>query len=129
MKLSWTFFTVANAGWLSDLFKTNSEIEKVPVSSTLSTITQKITEKDEISENSMPLSEMTETTPTKPTSNKQSFDENLDRVLENLGNSDEIFDNSEVFVGVEVDENVPELLPLNPQPGLGMISITNYVRK
>ena len=129
MKLSWTFLTVANAGWLSDLFKTNSEIEKVPVSSTLSTITQKITEKDEISENSMPLSEMTETTPTKPTSNKQSFDKNLDEVLENLGNSDEIFDNSAVFVEVEVDENVPELLPLNPQPGLGMISITNYVRK
>ena len=124
MKLSWTFLTVANAGWLSDLFKTNSEIEKVPVSSTLSTITQKITEKDEISENSMPLSEMTETTPTKPTSNKQSFDKNSEEVLENLGNSDQIFDNSEVFVEVEVDENVPELLPLNPQPGLGKISVT-----
>ena len=124
MKLSWTFLTVANAGWLSDLFKTNSEIEKVPVSSTLSPNTQKIPENLEISENSKAHSEMNEITPTKPTSNKQSFDENLEEVLENLGNSDEIFDNSEVFVEVEVDENVPELLPLNPQPGLGKISVT-----
>ena len=123
MKLSWTFLTVANAGWLSDLFKTNSEIEKVPVSSMLSPITQKITENDEISENSKAHSEMNEITPTKPTSNKQSFDENLEEVLENLGNSNEIFDNSEVFVEVEVDENVPELLALNPQPGLGKISV------
>ena len=78
MKLSWTFLTVANAGWFSDLFQTNSEIEKAPVSSTLSPVTQKIPENHEISENSKALSEMNEISTTQATSNEQSFDENLE---------------------------------------------------
>ena len=122
MKLSWTFLTVANSGWLSDLFKTNSEIEKVSTSSTLSPVTQKIPENDEIFENSKALSEINEITTTQAASSKQSSDENFEEAPENLGNSDKILENSGVVLSFEVDENVAEHLPLNPQPGLGKIN-------